>query len=226
MHATRSQLFASLAVAAALLGLGSMPSSRAGVVFGNLGANGSTGSLTTSNTGITNLVKVAQVFTTPELSPDLLLSSITLGAFTSATPAPLSLQVFRGDSSGPFDFPDEPFATSINTQTLTENTNGALFTWNFANVQMSTSTTYWIIPPTNLNWSQRSSTGGTPTEQNSSGYVYGGSKESDDGGNIWEEAGSVRFAVSVQAVPEPSALVLTAAALGLGCFRAARRRRA
>jgi len=222
MHASRSRLFASLAVVAALLGLGSMPSARAEVVLGNLGTSGTTGALSTTNTGITALVKRAQVFTTPASSPNLQLASITLGAFTAAPESnPFSLQVFLGDSSAPGAL----FATSTNTQTLAENTNGSLYTWNFANVQMSVSQTYWILPPSGINWNVLNSEL-SPTGQNSSGYIFVGTRRSDDGGTSYTSTIVEGFAVSVQAVPEPSTLVLTAAAVGLGCFGAARRRRA
>jgi hypothetical protein len=221
MNASLSRFVASLAIVAATLGLSSMPSARAETVLGNLGANGTTGSLSTTNTGITALVKDAQVFTTPASSPNLQLASITLGAFTS-TPAsnPFSLQVFLGDSSAPGAL----FATSTNTQTLGTESTGALYTWNFGNIQMDPSTTYWIIPPTDLNWNFRGFA--APTEQNSSGYVYVGGFQSGDGGSTWTAEAGLPLATSVQAVPEPSTLVLTAAAVGLGCFGALRRRRA
>jgi len=223
MHASFARFFASLAVAVALLGLSSMPSARAETVLGNLGADGATGALSTTNSGITGLAKYAQVFTTPASSPNLKLASITLGAFTS-TPAsnPFSLQVFLSGSSAPGAL----FATSTNTQTLGTESSGALFTWNFDNVQMDPSTTYWIIPPTNLNWNFRSNFS-LPTTQNGSGYLYDGGYFSDDEeGEIWVTEGGFGLATSVQAVPEPSTFVLMATALGLGCVAATRRRRA
>jgi len=211
---------ASGAVVVALVGAGVMPSAHAVVVLGNLGADGTTGALSTTNTGITSSEKAAQVFTTPASSPDLQLSSITLGAFTSVTPAPLALQVFTGTLTAPGAL----FATSTNSLTLTTDTNGTLYTWNFANVQMDPSTTYWIVPPTGLNWNFRSDFS-SPTAQNSSGYVFVGGFISNNGGTSYS-SGSPFYAVSVQAVPEPSTFALVAAAFGLGLCTLARRRRA
>jgi len=219
MHSSLSRSIASLAVSATFFGLGSMPAAQAGVVLGNLGADGSTGALSTTNTGITADVKVAQVFTTPASNPDLELSSITLGAFTSVTPAPLFLEVWTGNSTAPGSL----FATSTNTQTLTADTNGALFTWNFANVPMLPSTTYWIRPPTGLNWNFRGFS--SPVAQNSSGYVYVGGYESVNGGSTWGTDGPAPYAVSVQAVPEPSTYCMALAGLACGGFSMWRRRR-
>jgi hypothetical protein len=219
MHASFARFFASLAVAAALLGLSSMPFAQAETVLGNLGADGATGALSTTSTGITALAKAAQVFTTPASSPNLQLASITLGAFSAASD-PFSLQVFSGNTTAP----GAVFATSTNTQTLGSESTGALYTWNFGNVQMDPSTTYWIVPPTGLNWNLRGFA--APTEQNSSGYVYVGGFESGDGGSTWTFETGLPLATSVQAVPEPSTFVLMATALGLGCVAATRRRRA
>jgi len=220
MHSSLSRSIASLAVSATFFGLGSMPAAQAGVVLGNLGADGSTGALSTTNSGITAEAKYAQAFTTPASSPDLLLASITLGAFTSEPESnPFSLQVFRSGTSAPGAL----FATSTNTQTLGTASSGALYTWNFDNVQMDPSTTYWIVPPTNLNWNFRSNFS-LPTTQNGSGYLYDGLYFSTDG-VAWVTEGGSGLATSVQAVPEPSTYCMALAGLACGGFSMWRRRR-
>lgn len=173
------------------------------VVFGNLGSSGTTGALSNTSTGITASSKVAQVFTTGS-GTNLKLSSITLGSFSSVG-ATLGLNVFN-DAAGA---PGSLFAASTNTQTLGTNTNGSLVTWSFNNVQMSASTSYWIVPSTNLSWNYRNSFSANPTAQNGSGFSYLGAFDSSNSGSTWSAVeGGAAYAVSVQAVPEPTAWTL------------------
>jgi hypothetical protein len=189
------------------------------VVFGNLGSSGTTGALSTTNTGITDSVKVAQVFTT-NTGTNERLSAITLGAYSSVG-ATLGLSVFN-DAGG---VPGTLFAASTDTNTLGTNTNGALVTWSFNNVLMNPSTNYWIVPSTDLNWNFRSSFVAFPTQQNSSGYGYAGAYESSNGGTNWALVdGGAAYAVSVQAVPEPSTYAMAVLGMAVAAFAARRRR--
>jgi hypothetical protein len=131
------------------------------------------------------------------------------------------LSVFNDDGGSPGTL----FAASTNTNTLGTDTNGALVTWSFNNVLMNPSTNYWIVPSTDLNWNFRSSFVAFPTQQNSSGYGYAGAYESSNGGTSWATVdGGAAYAVSVQAVPEPSTYAMAAAGLAMAAFASWRRR--
>jgi hypothetical protein len=223
MNVSLSRFFASLAIAAATLGLSSMPSARAEVVFGNLGASG-TAALSTTNTDITSTFRIAVPFTTGSDSSFLKLQSITLGLFyDNLETSSFGLSIYE-DNSG------VPSATVAATAPAQNVGTVGLYTFNFSSFQMASNTTYWIQPAVDLSWYTPNSSP-TPVAYNSSGYTWPGSgTASNDGGSTWDTDELVvvngRYAFSVQAVPEPSTLVLAAAALGLGCYAAARRRRA
>jgi hypothetical protein len=212
------RLIASLIVLMAVGGSAAMGSTV--VVLGNLGASGTTGGLSTTNTGITNAFRVAQVFNTGT-AVDQQLTSVTLGAF-SASGSTLGLSVYN-DAGGT---PGSLFAQSTNTIQLSTNTNGSLNTWLFSNAAMVPNTNYWIVPTVGMNWSLRSSFTAFPTEQNDSGYSYVGAYESSNSGASWGlvEGGQAAYAVSIQAVPEPSTWAMAAAGAGLvGLIRWRRR---
>jgi hypothetical protein len=91
---------------------------------------------------------------------------------------------------------------------------------------MATNTTYWIVPSAGLNWSFRSNFSAFPTQQNQSGYSYIGAYESTNSGASWlaVEGGQAAYAVSIQAVPEPSTYAMAVAGAGLvGLMRWRRR---
>lgn len=199
------------------MAVGGSNAALADVVFGNLGASGTTGALSNISAAITGTEKMAQVFTTSSGTNERL-SSITLGAFSSVG-ATLALEVFNSNGSAP----GTSFATSTNTNTLGTNTNGALVTWSFNNVLMQPNTSYWIVPSSGLSWNFRDNFA-APTPQNSSGYAYVSSYSSSNGGATWGSIGSQPLTVSVTAVPEPSTYALAAIGFGVAGFARWRRR--
>jgi hypothetical protein len=223
MHASLSRFVASLAVAAALLGLGAMPAAQAEVVFGNLGAS-ATAALSTTNTDITSTYRIAVPFTTGSDSSFLKLQSITLGLFyDNFLTSSFGLSIYE-DNSG------VPSATVAATAPAQNIGIVGLYTFNFSSFQMASNKTYWIQPAVDLSWYTPNS-GLTPVAYSSSGYTWPGTgTASIDSGSTWDTdelfVNNGRYAFSVQAVPEPSTFVLMATALGLGCVAATRRRRA
>jgi hypothetical protein len=221
MNASLSRFVASLAIAAATLGLSSMPSAQAEVVFGNMGQDGSGAISTTFTTfgPLTNPTRgLALGFSTGAGSTDLLVQAVTIGAFaTDSGTQPRTVSIFSNSGS----VPDSSLFTSASTNVGDD----GKYTFSFANAQLAAGQTYWIVPDFSVTWAWAVSGGNAvAAEQNDSGYEYVGMVERNSAG-AWNSA-FLNYSVSIQAVPEPSTLVLTAAAVGLGCFGAARRRRA
>ena len=186
------------------------------VVFGNLGANGTDG-LDATNTDITSTVKLGVAFNTGN-SSSLYLTSITIGAFSSATDN-YTLSIYTGSSTA-------PSATLVATSSLNiVNQDSGLFTFNFSGVTFDANTTYWVLPEQGLSWYANADFS-TGIEQNGSGYIGIANRRSNDAGSTWSNY-SVPYSISIQAVsaPVPEASTYGIALGGLAIAAAVVRRR-
>jgi hypothetical protein len=185
----------------------------AAVVFGNLGTSG-TGALGITNTDIgpTSNDYLAQGFTAA--SPNLSVTSISLGLFgISEGTIPASIAIFA-DNFG------QPAASPLFTSSVTNIGPKGTYAFSFTGANLTNGSNYWVIPQTDVSW-YFNNPGSAPVGQNSSGYVFTNTLESIDGGG-WATAGSNRYSVSVQAVPEPTTYAMAAvgfAAAGLAQWR-------
>jgi hypothetical protein len=97
--------------------------------------------------------------------------------------------------------------------------------------ELKASTTSWLFvgddytDPSSFGWYD-SAAAESPTAQNDSGWSFGATKISFDGGSTWggySAGNSVAFSIS--AVPEPSAFAMALAGLGCGGYSMFRRRK-
>jgi len=184
-------------------------------VYGNLGSSG-TGGTTNTNTDMGPGLNffIAQGFTAA--SPDLNVTSITLGLFgASEGTVPATVGIYA-DNFG------QPAASALYASAVTNVGGKGLYNFSFTGANLTAGSSYWIIPQSDVSWY---TAGSAPSGQNSSGYAFTQTLEND--GTGWASAGSNRYSVSVQAVPEPSTYAM--AAIGLasaGVMQYRRRRRA
>lgn len=202
---------------------------RAEIVFGNLGASGTT-PLGTTNTDIgtqdpADINWIAQGFNTGS-SSNLTISTITLGIFGSdAGTVPLTVSIFASGSGG------GPAALPLYTSSVTNVGTVNKYAFKFTGADLLANNTYFIVP-NGGSWYWNTGSPAAPSGHNSSGYSYVSTLESYSQGATpagpWETGSSARYSVSVEAVPEPSSLVM--AGLGIGGLamleRSRRRRRA
>jgi len=202
------------------LAVATIPSAHAEVVYGNLGASGTTGTLTNSNAHVipssvssTSFRLYGSAFTTPS-SGLLTLESVTLGlGNTSGGTISRQIQIRLDDNN---TVGQTVFATSLATNVI--GTTQALYTFNFpAATNLSASTKYWIVPQTSPDYRWYMVTGNpVPTAQNNSGYVPSGAGGFRGSDGEWVSASTNSFAVSVVAVPEPAALMLATIGIVIG----------
>jgi hypothetical protein len=216
-------LLHTLAVAAISLALTVASVAEAGVVFGNLGASG-TDALGGTNTDYGPLdtaeLEIAQSFYTGQ-SADLTVQSITLGLFTASSGSnPITVSIREPSVSG--TTPGNVIATSGTVQVG----NTGLYTFPFSNVSLVADGEYWIVPSGPASWyTVPGSLFTFPGEQNSSGYSSLNSVMVLNASNSqWEASQINSYAVSINAVPEPPAVVLSGIGLA-SVFYAMRRRR-
>lgn len=200
---------------------------RAEIVFGNLGATGTT-PLSTTNTDIgtqdpADINWIAQGFNTGT-SSNLTISSITLGIFGSnAGTVPLTVSIFASGSGG------VPAASPLYTSSVTNVGIQNKYAFNFTGADLEAGTTYFIVP-NGGSWYWNTGSPAAPIGQNASGYTYVSTLESYNQGTSpggpWEAGGSSRYSVSVEVVPEPSSLVIAGLGIGgLAMLERTRRRR-
>lgn len=208
---------------AALLVVGT---ARAELVFGNLGADGSTALGTLNNDVGPGLGWVAQGFGTGT-SSSLQLQSVTLGLFaTDSGTIPLTVSIFTGMVSGPNIVPD----TSLYTSAVTNVGNTGKYTFTFSNALLQANTTYFVIP-VGGSWYFNTGSPAAPVGQNGSGYVSAGTWESFATNSTpvgpWEVAEYSRYSLSVtatSAVPEPGTWFAAALLVGGAVYVRCRKR--
>lgn len=197
-------------VAAALAAVLLCPvGARGGIVFGNLGPTGSTPLGTTgSNIGSQSPVDInwiAQGFKTGP-APNLTVSTITLGV--SAANSELTVSIFP-DVSG------VPSTLALYTSSATTVGVKDKYAFSFSSAVLEPNKNYFVVLNGGL-WWYNTGVAPAPIEQNGSGYTSTGTLQSFNTGaspsGPWSTAESSRYSVSVEAVPEPSAIVMA----GLG----------
>lgn len=181
------------------------------VVYGNLGAFG-TDAIGSTNSdfgpGSASIAALAQGFTTGTSNLDV--QSVTLGVFaTSSGDVQRSVSIYSSVSNAP--------GSVLFTSSPTNVGAGDKYAFSFSGATLSPNTNYWIVPDSTVDWSWYLNSAETdPTEQNSSGYSYLGTKKANTGApSTWLNS-IFPYSVSIQAVPEPS----TAAIAGLGILAA------
>jgi MYXO-CTERM domain-containing protein len=225
---SRSLFIRSLGVAATLAAVTFCSlNAQAEIVFGNLGASGTT-PLGTTNTDIgtqdpVDINWLAQGFNTGT-SSNLTISAVTLGIFGSdAGTIPLTVSIFASGPGG------GPAALPLYTSSVTNVGSTTKYAFNFTGAVLQPNTDYFIVP-SGGSWYWNTGSPAAPLGQNASGYSYVSTLESYSQGvtpaGPWETAGSTRYSVSVEAVPEPSSLVMAGlGAGGLAMLERTRRRR-
>jgi hypothetical protein len=219
-------LFKALAclIALSLPLVGFSGSAIAEVVFGNLGASG-TGALGGTNTDIGeggDVAGLAQGFSTGAAGfSTLTVQSITLGLFGATSPAPpvsATVGIYANVSGA-------PAATPLFTSSALNVQETGLYAFIFSGAVLSPNTTYWIQPSSGISW-HINTPGSTPTVQNGSTYSYVGTLELPAGPSpAWETAGLLRYATSINAVPEPSTYAMAAIGAGVAGLMGWRRRK-
>lgn len=198
------------------------------VVFGNLGssASGAVTPLGSSQVGSTvegeTGYSLAVGFTTGASEDFLKLTSVVIG-LGDVTPFNNALLSLVSDSG------NSPSATVLASKTMSTGANGK-YTFDLGLVPLSPSTTYWVTlaavdsaAPNFFSWLVNTDAI-SASGLNGSGYSFAGARSNDGTGAGWVNFGSgSTLAISVQAVPEPSAYAL--AALGLVAVGFVRSRR-
>lgn len=181
------------------------------VVFGNLGANG-TGPLGSTSTDVGPALNeyIAQGFTAA--SPNLSVKTVSLGLFGEGS-IPTTVAIYA-DNFG------QPAASPLYVSGTVNVGAKATYNFTFSGASLVNGSTYWVVPQADVSW-YLNSPGSAPVGQNTSGYVFVNTLENIGGGG-WTSAGSNRYSISVQAVPEPSTYALAGigvAAAGLMRWR-------
>jgi hypothetical protein len=200
--------------------------SHAEIVFGNLGANG-TGALSDSGSdfgpGASTLKILAQGFTTGTDPDFLTIQSVSIGAFyDNSGTASRTLSIYSNTGGNPGTVVATSGATTVGAK--------GLYTFSFSSLNLSASTSYWVVPQFNQDWFWYTNDADEqPVGLNASGYSYLGTKRSDN--NItgtWRNATSP-YSLTITAgssapIPEPGTWAAAALLVGGAAFARWRKR--
>lgn len=216
--------FGALSLAISALAL-SATSARAGVVFSNDFEDPAGFTLNISNTN-----SFATGFNTGTSSSFLDLKGVKLSLKTSSTSSIPVVSIFSNTVTGVGNVPGTLLATLTGPGPITNTlaSQDFLFT---GNLSLSANTNYWVVLST-TNASSRFQwefANNPPAEANSSGYAALGGRRRINSGS-WTNNTTAEFGmVEIQAVPEPSTLILAgigmAGAVVVDSKRRRRRRR-
>lgn len=214
MYSSISILVRSVGTIAALAVIlfSSLAAQAGTIVYGNLGATGTTplGSTSTilggTNAGEVNWL--AQGFNTGTSSL-LSVETITLGLFgTNEGTLPVTVSIFSSSTGSP--------NAAIFTSSVTNVGVKNKYTFTFTGADLAASTEYFVVP-NGGDWFFNTGSPAAPVEQNASGYSFTSTKESFDTSGTpagpWTASESSRYSVSIESVPEPSTLVLAGVGL-------------
>lgn len=215
--------FGALSLAISALAL-SATSARAGVVLSNDFEDPAGFTLNISNTN-----SFATGFTTGANASFLDLTGVKLSLKTSSTSSAPVISIFSNTVTGVGDVPGTLLATLTGpTITNTLAAQDFLFT---GNLSLSPNTNYWVVlsasdPTSRYQWEFANS---APAEQNSSGYAAIAGRRKINAGAWTNNTTASLGMVEIQAVPEPSTLILAgigmAGAVAVDSKRRQRRRR-
>jgi len=175
--------------------------------------------------GIQNNTLVSQGFTTGTGQWDI--QQVDVGLAASGTGATDSRVYLFDDNAG---VPGSILATyALQNGPVTNSKTTHFFTGSYV---ASPSTNYWLVLGDANSGSQQTSfewylvdTGGTPSERNSSGFSYNGTKVQNFSGAAWTDTLSgLSIRVNAVAVPEPSTYAFASIASMLAAGAAARRK--
>ena len=203
---------------------------QAGVVFGNMGAS-TEEALDTGfnfNVGLSGTATnvLAQGFTTGTSADYLQIQSVIVGFGAPAnSPSPL-VQLMAASGQN-------PSGTVLGTFTGPTLTTTDKYTYSLpAAITLDPATNYFVVVSdanagsgSNFNWYLQDGDE-APVGLNSSGYDYFATRKSTNGGTSWTSGGVVGAgtSVSVIAVPEPPAIVLSGIGLATSMYLMRRRR--
>lgn len=193
---------------------------QAGVVFGNLGATGTNG-LGGTNTDYgptdTDEILIAQGFSTGTSSL-LDLQTVTVGLFfDSVSTASRTVSVYTSVSG-------TPGSILYTSQAVNVGSTGK-YDFTFSNATLSPSTTYWIVPSGPASWyTVPGSLFAAPAAQNGSAYTAADTLVLSATSSLWEASQIKSYSVSIVAVPEPPAMMLSGIGIASALVALGRRR--
>ncbi len=193
------------------------------VVYGNLGASGTNAvSNTSTDVGLSLVPGGATSLVGTQFSasgPNLNVTSVGLWLFGDGS-IPATVGIYSNVAGLP---------GTLQYQSSTVNVGAkSLYTFNFSGANLTSGSTYWIVPQTanEISWYITGFSGASsPVGQNSSGYSFAEPGTASFNGTSWRSEEPIFYSVTVQAVPEPSAYALAALGLGVAGIVRARRRK-
>ena len=201
--------------------------SHAVIVFGNLGADGS-GLLSDSGSDFgpsaVSLKILAQGFTTGSDPDFLTIQSVSIGAFfDNFATASRTLSIYSNSGGNPGSVVATSGATTIGAK--------GLYTFSFSSLNLSASTSYWVVPQFNADWFwYLNDAVEQPVGLNSSGYSYLGTKRSNnDITGTWNNV-ILPYSLTITAgsgapIPEPGTWAAAALLVGGAAFARWRKRK-